>query len=110
MHENDVIERIKSLCKLRSWSYYRLAKESGITYSTLCTMLHKSNAPSITTLIKICTGFGISLSQFFDDDIEKVVITNEHKSLIELWNSLSDEQKISAEKYMRFLISEQRKI
>ena len=30
MNDFDVMGRIKELCKARSWSYYRLAKESGI--------------------------------------------------------------------------------
>ena len=31
----DVTKRIKDLCNAYSWTYYRLAKESDITYSTL---------------------------------------------------------------------------
>lgn len=47
MGEFDVISRIDALCKARSWSYYRLAKESGIPYSTLNTMLHKTYVPTV---------------------------------------------------------------
>lgn len=65
MQEFDVVGRIQELCQSRSWTYYRLAKASGIPYSTLSTMLHKANVPSIPSLIKICDGFGITLAQFF---------------------------------------------
>ena len=65
MEEFDVSRRIAELCEARSWSYYRLAKASGIPYSTLSTMLHKSNVPSLPSLMKICQGFGITLAQFF---------------------------------------------
>ena len=97
MQEHEVIERIKALCKSRGWTNYRLAKESGITYSTLCTMLNKAYAPSISTLIKICNGFGITLAQFFDENFEH----------LQLWDSLSEENRAAAEKYLRFLLSEQ---
>lgn len=60
----DVTKRIKDLCNAYSWTYYRLAKESDITYSTLSAMLNKGTIPSIPTLEKICKGFNISLSQF----------------------------------------------
>lgn len=107
MQEREVIERIKALCKVRSWTTYRLAKESGITYSTLCTMLHKSNSPSIPTLAKICNGFGISLAQFFDADDQHAILTPSQFEHLALWDQLSDENKEITEKYMSFLISQQ---
>lgn len=107
MQEHEVIERIKALCKSRGWTNYRLAKESGITYSTLCTMLNKAYAPSISTLIKICNGFGITLAQFFDENFENAAITPEQREHLQLWDSLSEENRAAAEKYLRFLLSEQ---
>ena len=107
MQEHEVIERIKSLCDARSWTFYRLAKESGITYSTLCTMLHKSNAPSLSTLIRICDGFGISLAQFFDDDNDQARLTDEQKNLLCQWDGLSKENRLTAGKYISFLLSQQ---
>ena len=56
MQEFDVVGRIQELCRSRSWTYYRLAKASGIPYSTLSTMLHKTNVPSVPSLMKICDG------------------------------------------------------
>lgn len=35
MRENGVIDLIQNLCDERSWSCYKLAKESGTAYSTL---------------------------------------------------------------------------
>ena len=64
MYEKDIIDRISDLCQERNWSYYKLAKESDIAYSTLNTLLNKPNIPTIHTLVKICTGFAITLSQF----------------------------------------------
>ena len=64
MCEQEIINRIRELCDARGWTIYRLAKSCDITYSTLCTMLHKGTAPSIPTLVKLCQGFGITLSDF----------------------------------------------
>lgn len=107
MQESEIIERIKALCQARSWTSYRLAKESGITYSTLCTMLHKVNSPSIPTLIKICDAFGITLGEFFDKDNDTALLTDEQKTHLLQWNSLSEENKSMVEKYIDFLISQQ---
>ena len=107
MKENEIIMRIDQLCKARSWTYYKLAKESGITYSTLFTMIRKANVPSIPTLMKICKGFGITIGEFFDENAETVMLTEKQKNHLLQWENLSDENKTIVEKYMRFLLSQQ---
>lgn len=107
MQEYEIIERIKALCQTRFWTYYQLAKESGIAYSTLHTMLHKANTPSLPTLIKICDGFGITLAEFFDKDNDIAFLSDAQKFHLSQWNHLTDENKGIAEKYIDFLISQQ---
>ena len=104
MQEQQIIDRIKELCAVRSWTYYRLAKESGITYSTLNTMMNKSAAPSLATLTKICSGFGISLAEFFGGDEAMTAITKEDRQHLAKWDKLSQKEKENAEKYIDFLI------
>ncbi len=101
MRENEIIQRILDLCQQRSWSVYRLAKESGLTYSTLCTMLHKANAPSLSTLDHICDGFGITMGAFFGED--HLPLTKEEETLLERWQQLSEEDRAAAWKYIEFL-------
>lgn len=108
MQEKEIMERIQALCKARSWTSYRLAKESGITYSTLCTMLHKANAPSIPTLIKICDGFGITLAQFFDEQNDHALLSDADKAHLLRWNQLSQENRKTAEKFIDYLLAAQR--
>lgn len=107
MQESEVIARIKDLCSARGWTIYRLAKQSGITYSTLCTMLHKSTAPSIPTLVKLCRGLDISLSEFFDRDNEWATLSPAQKEHLQLWAALNEPNRQAAEKYMQYLLSEQ---
>ena len=107
MSEINVTERIKKLCEVRSWSYYRLAKESRVTYSTLSTMLNKDMVPSIPTLEKICRGFGISLSQFFLEDEETSLLTEQQKEHLKNWNALTAENQACADNFLRFLLEQQ---
>ena len=60
----DVLERLRKLMDARGWTMYRLAKESGLTESTIANIYRRNAIPSIDTLEKICQGFGITLSQF----------------------------------------------
>jgi len=68
MKEDYVLKKVTELRNERNWSLYRLAKEAGISYSTLNNSFHRNNVPSVSTLIHICDGFGITLSEFFDEN------------------------------------------
>lgn len=103
MQEDYIVKRIEELCEKRSWTYYRLSKESGIPYSTLSTMLHKTNIPSVPSLEKICKGFGITLAQFFSQDETPPQIPKEEYELLKLWNSLDDQGKALAKAYIKGL-------
>lgn len=107
MVEMDVIQRIKELCDARSWTYYRLAKESGITYSTLSTMLHKTNVPSVPTLAKICSGFGITMAQFFSPEDEPSKLTRSQLACLNQWDRLDGTSRELALAYMRGLADRQ---
>lgn len=98
IYEKDIIDRISDLCQERNWSYYKLAKESDIAYSTLNTLLNKPNIPTIHTLVKICNGFGITLSQFFNS--RKMDLTTEQKDLLNLFNTLDNSDKRLALTYL----------
>lgn len=110
MLEEQIIPCIRALCDARSWTLYRLTKESGIPYSTLYTMLHKANAPSIPTLIKICDGLGITLAEFFDEHNDLAQLTQKQRQHLEQWSALTDENRQHAESNITFLASKQSKI
>jgi transcriptional regulator with XRE-family HTH domain len=67
-----VAKRIRGLCKEKEIATNALAKASGITPSTLYSILNqKSKNPGIVTIQKLCDGLGISLQSFFDSKIFK---------------------------------------
>lgn len=88
----DVYGRLDRLMKERGWTRYRLARECGLSESTLANVFSRNTMPSITTLEAICKGFRISMSQFFADE-EMVEYTPELKELYQTWCFLTPEQK-----------------
>ena len=104
MAEQWVKERIRALREARGWTCYRLAKESGIPYSTLNTMLNKPGTPSVASLEKLCAGFGITLGQFFAEDGAQALLTDEQRALLKLWTALSPEDRAHANAFLEFLI------
>lgn len=65
-----VAKRIIELCNERGLAINALANISGVSPSTIYSMLNeKSQNPGIVTLKKLCDGFEISLHTFFDSDL-----------------------------------------
>lgn len=88
----DVYGKLNRLMAERGWTRYRLAKECGLSESTLANVFSRNTLPSLATLETICHGFRISLSQFFAED-EVIECTPELKELFEAWRYLTPEQK-----------------
>lgn len=89
----DIQKRIKDLMEERGWTDYRLAMESGLSHSTVSNMFKRNNAPTIPTLEAICKAFGITLSQFFAEGEEAVILTDEQREIFATWSLLSPKQK-----------------
>lgn len=65
-----VAARILELCDERNIAVNYLANLSGVSPSTVYSMLNeKSRNPGVVSLKKLCDGFEISLRDFFDSDI-----------------------------------------
>lgn len=75
----------------RSWTDYRLAKESELFHSTISNMFKRNNAPSIPTLEVVCYAVGITLRQFFSEGDEPMTLTPEQNELLSKWSKLTDE-------------------
>ncbi len=68
--KNAVANRIIQLCNQKNIAINALANISGISPSTLYSVLNeKSQNPGIVTIKKLCDGLDISLREFFDDNI-----------------------------------------
>lgn len=91
----DVTAKLKQIISQRGWSAYRLAKESGLSESTIANIIKRNAIPSVDTLEAICKGLGITLSQFFADG-ELIEVTPKTRALIDCWSGLSEEQRDAA--------------
>ena len=60
-------KRIVELCEARNITINELANISGVTPSTIYSMLgEKSKNPGICSIKKLCDGLDISIREFFD--------------------------------------------
>lgn len=89
----DILAELRNLLEKRGWSEYRLAKECGLSHSTIANIFRRNTLPTIPTLEIICrTGFGITLAQFFAEG-KMIEITPELEELFEAWKPLTVEEK-----------------
>lgn len=89
----DINKKIEKLRFQRGWSMYELAQEAGITQSTLTSMMQRGTPPKIDTLTSICEAFGITLSQFFLEDEEMEILSQDEKLLVDRFRNLSEKKQ-----------------
>lgn len=71
----DIVKkRIIELCKIKNISLIELSIKSKISISTIQSIFYKrSKNPGIKTIKKICDGFDISITDFFNtEEFEKL--------------------------------------
>ena len=93
---DQIIERINELLAYKHWSHYKLAKEAGISMSSLSNIYVRKTFPTIPTLCKICNGFDISLYEFFDfqeNPIRSLDFSEDEENLIYQYRCLSKRKK-----------------
>ena len=88
----DIMQRLRELQQRYGWSDYRIAKEAGLSPTTVSKIYRRGNTPSMVTLEALCKAFGITMAQFFAED-ELVELTPELRELFDRWTALTDEQK-----------------
>lgn len=65
-----VRRRIRDLCAERGITLNKLSTISGITQSTLNNIVSgRNNSATVATIQKICNGFGITLVDFFQNEL-----------------------------------------
>ncbi len=65
-----VAKRILELCEQRNMAVNALGTVSGVSPSTIYSMLNeKSQNPGVVSIKKLCDGLDISIREFFDSDL-----------------------------------------
>lgn len=89
----DILAAVTKYRQERGLTEYQLAERSGLTQSTISSWYRKNMVPTIPSLEKICTAFGITLSQLFAEGDAPVSLTESQQKLLDRWSRLSEEQQ-----------------
>ena len=71
MTVNDAVSRrVEKLLQEKNMSQYRLEQSSGIQHGSMqCIMNGRNKTVTLTTVILLAKGFGMSLDEFLKDDL-----------------------------------------
>ena len=89
----DILATITEYREERGWTEYQLAEHSGLPQSTISSWYRKNMMPTIPSLEKICTAFGITLSQLFAEGDVPVSLTDSQQKLLARWSRLTADQQ-----------------
>lgn len=92
MTDNYIIKRMEELRQKQNMSYYELSKRAGMTQSSISNLISRQCTPKISTLEKICDGFGITLAQFFSQE-GYPDLSEEQITVLDEWGQLSGKEK-----------------
>ena len=67
--------RVDKLLKEKKMTQYRLSMESGVAQSSISEIRKcKNRAPNLYVITELALGFGITVKEFFDDEVFENVI------------------------------------
>lgn len=108
MSSDEMKEMLIQYRKTQGLSQKELAEKCNLTQSTISTMENGDFYPSMYSFLTICDGLSITPSQFFLTDSENTVVLNEEaRNLINIWNSFNGESKKLAFSILKCIMNSQ---
>lgn len=72
--KDAIVLRLQNICRERHICYNELATRSGVTPSTVYSLMNKNRRDiSVVTLKKLCDGLEMTITDFFDDILFKTL-------------------------------------
>lgn len=96
-----MIAAIRKLCEKRNMTTHALAKEAGISASTISNLVNGKTKPQVCTVLMLCHVLGVRISDLFDDGPVSAknpgsgvqYITYEEERLLDCYRRLSDRKR-----------------
>lgn len=102
----DCLARLRQLMKQQHMSEYKMAKASGVPLSTINSLFHKGNCPTLPTLEGLCQGLNITLYDFFYEPGSDENIDAETRCLLDKWYMLNEREKSVILEFINMLIKD----
>ena len=106
-----MIATIKRLCEQKNMTPHALAKEAGISTSTISYLVNGKTKPQVYTILVLCNVLGVRISDLFDNNVLSTeipgsgvqYITCGEEKLLDCYRGLSDKKRELLRIYMDML-------
>lgn len=95
-----MVTALKRLCEQKGMSPHALAKEAGISTSTISYLMKGKTKPQVYTVLELCNVLGVRINELFDRPDTDVsaetgiqYITCDEEKLLDCYRGLSDKKK-----------------
>lgn len=96
----EMIETVKRLCEQKNITPHVLAKQAGISTSTISYLVNGKTKPQVYTVLLLCNVLGVRISDLFDavatteiSESRVQYITYDEEKLLECYRELSDKKR-----------------
>ena len=98
-----MIAALKRFCEQKNITPHALAKEAGISTSTISYLMNGKTKPQVCTVLMLCNVLGVTISELFDDKYGVMsteisesgvqYITCEEEKLLDCYRHLPDKKR-----------------
>lgn len=97
-----MLERLKKICKQKKMTQYALAKATGMSSSSISSLMKGETKPCIFTLLMICEVLNVSIGELFESRGFGTDASEE--TLIRVYRDLPTEKQKMLNIYMDMLV------
>lgn len=99
---DQMIEVLNRICQEKNISWNTLAKEAGLSSSTISYLMRGKSRPQVYTMLMLCNVLGVKFSDLFEE-IEAADESKNEEKLIMLYRGLTDEKREMLRTYIDML-------
>lgn len=97
----NMLETLKTICKQKNVSQYALAKATGMSTSSICSLMKGETRPYIYTVLMICQALDISIQELFT--CHNPIADPNEEAMIRLYRRLPGEKQDQLRQYGEML-------
>ena len=99
---DEMIEALNRICHEKKISWNTLAKEAGLSSSTISYLMRGKSRPQVYTMLMLCNVLGVRFSELFEESDVVNECENE-ENLLEVYRGLTDEKREMLRTYIDML-------
>lgn len=103
MYNQEIVKKIKSICKLQNLKISELLKKAGLSPNVVEDWQNNRTEPSFPALFEICKVLNIDIKDLFAT--QELRLTNLQANIIKEWETLNDKEKQAIYDYITALKS-----